>query len=400
MSRVKVSILSILVIVLAACSSTAPTPTPVASTVNVPAVVTASGKVLPTRWANLSFQSGGALIDLNVQAGDQVTAGDIIAQLDQADAQLAVSQAEAALAIARAQLAQIKANVRPEQITAAEEAVNAATANVQNATAQLAQLQAGARPAELAAAEADVSRTAAEVVFAQQAYDGVVDGRATAKEYGIPGGGLGVYEEKMRAQLTSIKAQHDLAVKRLAQVKAGATRNELNAARASVDAATAQQASAEAQLALLKAGSTTEAIAVAEAQVKQAEVALQTAQAQLAKAQLIAPFNGTIGTVYARSGELMSPGQSIVTVGDLTALRIETTDLSEADIARVREGALATVTFDALPGQTINGVVTRIAPMSTPGVSAVNYTVIVELDRIDPALRWGMTAFVDIQIGQ
>lgn len=400
MSRVKVSMLSILVIVLAACSSTAPTPTPVASTVNVPAVVTASGKVLPARWANLSFQTGGALIDLNVQSGDRVTAGDIIARLDEADAQLAVSQAEAALATARAQLAQIKAEVRPEQVTAAEEAVKAAEANVQNATAQLAQIQAGARPAELAAAEADVSRAAAEVVFAQQAYDGVVAGRATAKEYGIPGGGLGLYEEKMRAQLASIKAQHDLAVKRLAQVKAGATRNELNAARASVDAATAQQASAEAQLALLKAGSTTEAIAVVEAQVKQAEVALQMAQIQLAKAQLIAPFNGTIGTVYARSGELMLPGQTIVTLGDLTALRIETTDLSEADIARVREGAPATVTFDALPGKTINGTVTRIAPMSTPGVSAVNYTVIVELEQIDPALRWGMTAFVDIQIGQ
>ena len=104
--------------------------------------------------------------------------------------------------------------------------------------------------------------------------------------------------------------------------------------------------------------------------------------------------------VHVRSGELLLPGQSIVTLGDLTALHVETTDLSEADIARVREGAAVSVTFDALPGQTIKGTVTRIAPMSTPGQSAVNYTVIVELDQIDPALRWGMTAFVDVQIGQ
>jgi hypothetical protein len=28
----------------------------------------------------------------------------------------------------------------------------------------------------------------------------------------------------------------------------------------------------------------------------------------------------------------------------------------------------------------------------------VNYTVVVELDQLDPALKWGMTAFVDIQV--
>lgn len=396
----QILVLSFFVAVLTACSSAQPTPTPAAATVNVPAVVTASGKVLPTRWANLSFQTDGALIDLKVQTGDRVKAGDVLAQLGDVDAQLAVSQAEAALATAQAQLAQITAGARAEEITVAEQAVKAAEAHARSAAAQLAQLQAGAQPAERAAAEADVSRAAAEVVFAQQAYDGLLQGRATAKEYGIAGGGLGLAEEKMRAQLAAIKTQHEVAVKRLAQIKAGATQNELTAARAGVEAAQAQQASAQAQLALLQAGSTAEAIGLAEAQVTQAQVAVELAKAQRAKRQIVAPFDGTLGTVYARSGEWVSPGQSIVTVGDLGSLRIETTDLSEADIARVREGAAASVTFDALPGQTIKGTVTRIAPMSTPGVSAVNYTVIVELEQLDPALRWGMTAFVDIQIGQ
>lgn len=268
------------------------------------------------------------------------------------------------------------------------------------ATAQLAQAQAGTRPAERAAAEAAVVKAASDVKFAEIAYNGVLDGKATAKEYGIPVGGLGEAEEKMRAQLAAIRAAQDVAQKQLAQLKAGATQNELTAARANVEAAQAQQASAQAQLALLKAGSTAEAIAVAEAQVKQAQAAVEMAKAQMAKLQIVAPFDGTIGTVYARSGEWLSPGQASVTIGDLTSLRIETTDLSEADIARVREGAAASVTFDALPGQTFKGKVMRIAPMSTPGVSAVNYTVIVELEQLDPALRWGMTAFVDIQIAQ
>jgi HlyD family secretion protein len=104
--------------------------------------------------------------------------------------------------------------------------------------------------------------------------------------------------------------------------------------------------------------------------------------------------------VTVRSGELAQPGQPIVTLGNLGSLRVETTDLSETDIARVQEGQSVNVTFDALPGQTITGKVVRLAPMSTPGQSAVNYIVTVSLDEIDPALRWGMTAFVDVQVGQ
>ena len=86
--------------------------------------------------------------------------------------------------------------------------------------------------------------------------------------------------------------------------------------------------------------------------------------------------------------------------GDLSQLQIETTDLGEADVARVREGQSVQVTFDALPGKTFAGTVKRIAPMSTPGQSGVNYAVLVTLNEADPALRWGMTAFVDIQVNQ
>ncbi len=191
------------------------------------------------------------------------------------------------------------------------------------------------------------------------------------------------------------------AQKRIDQLKAGCHRRmNWRAASANIDAAKAQMEQAKAQLDLLKAGATAEQIAVAEAGVKQAQVAVDTAKAQLDKLQLIAPFDGTIGTVYVRSGELAQPGQSIVTLGNLGSLRVETTDLSETDIARVKEGQPVKVTFDALPGKTISGKVTRIAPMSTPGQSAVNYIVTVQLDEIDPALRWGMTAFVDVQVGQ
>jgi hypothetical protein len=53
------------------------------------------------------------------------------------------------------------------------------------------------------------------------------------------------------------------------------------------------------------------------------------------------------------------------------------------------------VTFDALPDTTISATIVRIADKSSEG-SGVNYTVILIPDELPPAIRWGMTAFVDV----
>ena len=393
-------VLSLLIVVLAACSS-APTPTPAASTSKqpLPAVVSASGKVLPEQWANLSLRAGGPIVALKVQSGDTVKAGDPIAQLDDVDAKLAVTQAEAALAMAQAQLAQLKAGARAEQISQAEQAVAQADAAWKGAQAQYAQLKSGARAADIAAAEAALAQAAAQRKVALDTHDKTMT-CFKVPNYGEICPGLGTSEEQARAALAAADEAYNAAQQRVDQLKAGATRNELAPAGANINAAQAQMEQAKAQLDLLKAGASPEQIAVAEAGVKQAQVALDSAKAQLDKLQLTAPFAGTIGTVYVRSDEIAQPGQPIVTLGNLGSLRVETTDLSETDIARVKEGQPVNVTFDALPGETITGKVVRIAPMSTPGQSAVNYVVTVSLNEIDPALRWGMTAFVDVQIGE
>jgi len=397
--------LFVLGVLLAACS-TAPstvTPTPSGAATTLPAVVSASGKVIPARWASLSLPVGGTIAEVKAQAGDQVKAKDVLVQLDDGDAKLQVAQAEAALAVAQAQLAQTKAAPQTERISVAEQAVKQATAAVQGAQAQLAQLRAGATKADLAAAEAAVAQAEAQRKVARDNYDTAtkcfnISRPGSPKDEICPS--LGTIEEQARAALNSAEQGYQAAVARVNQLNAGATRDQVAAAQANVASATAQRDAAQAQLDLLKAGASAEQIKVAEATVQQAQVAIDSAKAQLAKVQLLAPFDGTIGTVYARMGEAATPGQPVITIGDLGQLQIETTDLSEADVARIREGQTAQVTFDALPGRAFAGTVKRIAPMSTPGQSGVNYTVLVALDESDPALRWGMTAFVDIQVNQ
>jgi len=388
------------VAVLTACdqSSSAATPTPGAASTLIPAVVSASGKVVPVRWATLSYQTGGQITAVDVQTGDTVKQGDVLVQLNEADAKLQIAQTKAALAIAQAQVAELKAGPQPERVVAAEQTVKQAAAAVQAAQAQLAQLRAGTNAADLAAAQATIAQAEVQLKVARDNYDKVT------QCYDVPGKKdqvcptLGTVEEQARASLASAEQNYRAAVARLNQLKAGATKEQLDAARANVASAQAQQAAAQAQVDVLKAGTLPEQIAVAEAGVAQAQVALDTATAQLAKLQITAPFDGLVGMLHVRSGELATAGTPVVTLGEVDQLQIETTDLGEADVARVRVGAAAQITFDALPGKAFSGKVQRIAPMPATSQAGVNYTVVIQLDEIDPAVRWGMTAFVDIQV--
>ena len=196
-----------------------------------------------------------------------------------------------------------------------------------------------------------------------------------------------------QAQETLAKAQAALAESQVAQAQAAVAQSE-----ASVEGMKAQVAQAQAAVDRLKAGPSPEEVAVAEAFVARARETLVTAQESLGQAKLTAPFAGTVGMIHVQEGEEVLPGQPVLVTGDLTTLRVETTDLDEIDVARVQPGQLADLTFDALPEKTLRGRVVRVAPMSTPGQAAVSYAVIIEFEETDPALRWGMTAFVDIRV--
>ncbi len=351
-------------------------------------VVSASGTVVPARWARLSFKIGGRVEELAVEVGDEVVAGQILARLDAAELEHAVAQAEAGLALARANLAQVKAGAREEEIAAAEEAVAAAQANLEGAEASLARLLAGASEREIEIARLTWEQAKDALWGAQTERDGV-KGNPANPDYAVDAAEAAVASAEMAVKIAELQYE---------QVKAGPTEEEVRIARAQVDAARAQLERAKAQLALLRAGPTEEAVAAAEAQVRQAEAALAQARSALEDASLRAPFGGTVTAVPIREGEMVAPGLPVITIGDLSHLRIETTDLSEMDVAKVEVGQEVHITFDALPERSLRGRVSKIAPMATLEAGGTNYTVTIELEEQDPELRWGMTAFVDILV--
>jgi HlyD family secretion protein len=168
---------------------------------------------------------------------------------------------------------------------------------------------------------------------------------------------------------------------------------------ARVREAEANVAAAEIQVKYLKRVGTDERfLESAEADVERAQAILDSAKATLeSQSALVAPFDGTIISVDVAAGETVVPGRVAVLLGDLSKYQIETTDLSERDVARVKVGQTVNVSIEAL-GETFTGKVASIALVSSTLGGDVVYTVTIELDEQPQGLLWGMSADVEIQI--
>jgi RND family efflux transporter MFP subunit len=133
----------------------------------------------------------------------------------------------------------------------------------------------------------------------------------------------------------------------------------------------------------------------ADAKVQQAQAALEIAQADLAQGTLVAPYDGIVVSVTVIPGEFVQQNQVVVTLATLHTLQIETVDLSERDIPKVKIGDPASIFIEALNAD-IHGKVTSISPIANTLGGDVVYTVTVSLDEQPDGLLWGMTAEVTI----
>ncbi|MFK7804842.1 MAG: biotin/lipoyl-binding protein, partial [Anaerolineae bacterium] len=120
-----------------------------------------AGTVIPAEVISLSFISGGALIEVPVAVGSKVEAGEILARLDDADAQQAVAVAELNLKSAEAKVA---AMTEVGDMTAADINVAQAQLNLETAQENLADLtEWEPDPDEIALAEAQLASAQASL---------------------------------------------------------------------------------------------------------------------------------------------------------------------------------------------------------------------------------------------
>jgi HlyD family secretion protein len=154
---------------------------------------------------------------------------------------------------------------------------------------------------------------------------------------------------------------------------------------------------AQAQLDLLQAGTRSETVSAAEANLASAQAALKEAHAALSETELKAPFAGTVAEIAPVAGEQVGAGAVVMRLADLSAWQIETDDLTELDVVKVKADAPASLTFDALPGVQLTGRVVQIKPIGAEKQGDMTYTVVIRPDKHEDRLHWNMTATVTIE---
>ena len=448
MKRVLMAAVVVWVSLLAGCATKAePTATPRAQADYVP-VVSVTGELVPGQWAVVSAKSGGRVSSVLIEPGDVVSSGDSLVHLDTTDLGLSLRVAQQEVAAQQATLARLLAGSseqaaaradreNAQQISQAEISlrvkqrqleqalardpardVAAAQALVQQLESQLAQVRAQNPAAEVRVAQVELERAKIALDETQDEYNKALD--RPWEEQGIRDGWAKELEQvQLNQRAVQARLEGAQSVQRAHMLSQEALKAQIVAAQARLEQAMEAEEAYSATLSILDDEIEAARLALAhlqawenplrdvvmreeidqvEARLEQARWSVAQIEQQIQDAELRAPFAGTIGGVDVRAGELVSPGQPLITLGDLDTLRVETTDLDEIDVVQIQVGQEAAVTFDALPDRVVTGTVTRISPMAEPGSGGVHYTVVLELKEVDPVLRWGMTAFVDIEV--
>ncbi|MDI3288321.1 efflux RND transporter periplasmic adaptor subunit [Polyangium sp. 15x6] len=140
--------------------------------------------------------------------------------------------------------------------------------------------------------------------------------------------------------------------------------------------------------------------------LKAAQVTLGIARDKIRYTKITSPMEGTVIERNIDPGEVVVPGvqstfegRPLLTIADLSVLLVEV-DLNQIDAAKVRSGQKVTVTLDALPGETYEASITKIAPASVrrPGKDFEAFPVEARLERVDGKIKPGMTADVRIHV--
>jgi membrane fusion protein, multidrug efflux system len=298
-------------------------------------------------------QVGGTVLKVNVLENQPVKAGEVLAEIDRRDYQVAVDRARAELADAEANATAATTGIPLTEVTTAtgvrgaaggfEEAqagVNVAEQQIEAARAQLAAAQGRFREKQATAAKTarDVERLKSLVAkeeIAQQQFDAAV-GAADA------------------ARAAADAAQSDVASAQAAIAVAESRARQAQGTAAQAQAALQASRTGPQQLQVTRARAD-----VAKARVQQAQAALAQAELNLQRTSIVAPSDGVIGKKSIEAGQVIQPGQplfALVSLGDVWV----TANFKETQLRSVRPGQPVSVHVDAL-GESLNGHVDSIA---------------------------------------
>lgn len=353
----------------------------------------------------LAAEVSGRIVEMAVDQGDPVEAGQAVIKIDAALLEAQAQQIEAQIALAEAQLAQLQAPVPAEKVAIAQAAIALARAEKEAAyqtwqdtitlkdTPQQLNAQIDVTYSQIALIDLQIEqaaliRDALELrnSIAKDQWDLMqrgIDWSVTIPVIDFHKSGHHDFDEgdKQQASVQWNLATMDVwqgwvnyqnavdsrettlsRLYTLQTLKKDPLQADLQVKQAEADFNTKSAAIgvAQAELIQLNAGAPDSRIEVLEANLQSARAQLVTLAARLEKYTLTAPISGVVLAQVAHQGELAMPGAAMVTMADLREVTL-TVFVAASDYGRLREGQKVEVTVDSHPGQVFNGVISHIS---------------------------------------
>ena len=366
-----------------AAESTASTlQTATARTGNLVLEASGSGYLVASTETDVAFEIDGKVAEVDVKLGDKVTKGQLLAKLDDSNLQDKLDTATLAL----------KELTSPEAIANAELAITTAEANVITAQTAVNNQQYWQNTSLTQNYYASYVIAKDNLDKAQKAYD-----NAKVGEYINNANEANAYQSLYSAQQAYETAKYYYSLYSQAP-----TQRQVDAATATLDLDNAEVTNAKNYYAALTGGTVpTDATGANLKALRQAQLDVKTAQTNLDSATLYASMAGTVMTLTVTDGEAISSNTTIMTIDDLNQATIQFY-LDPSDWTNAKVGYEASVSFDALTGQTFTGKVTEIMPglVTVSGSSMVEGEAVLDKSVDEVGLPIGVSASIDVISGQ
>ncbi len=330
---------------------------------------------------------GGYITSIKVKDNQLVKAGDTIATVDDRELKIKVLQAEVALKNAEANLGLASANVGTANYN-----INSSDANVQ------------AQNASVSSAESSIV-TANENVVAQK----IRVGRATSdfNRY------KQLLDEKSitQQQFENAKAEKetDEALLKVAESQSATATKAADVVRKQMNAGSAQKNAVQSQYVTAQ-----KQTSVAQTLIEQRKAELDLAKLNLSYCAIIAPSNGEVSKKSVQLGQLVNPGQPLMTLVDNSNIWV-IANFKETQIGKMRVGDKVHLKVDAYKGKDFEGTIESFAgatggkfSLLPPDNSTGNFVKVVQRvptkitianpNDANAPLRPGMSVNVDVPV--
>ena len=339
MKKITLLTFILLALTVAACGKAPATP----QATQIPTVIAddtiiAEGRVEPIQYAKIAFNASGAISEVLVKEGQSVKKGDLLIRLgDESDTNYAAAQVE---------------------LVSAQKAWDDLLTS---------------RGADFAQAVIDL-KDAQEA--SQKAYDYLV---YLQNDKRIP-------QTETRRILTSTPYGYQYEYK-TKSLRGPAPEDWIVEAKNDLELKKAELEKAQLVYDHLKDGPDSEQLPLLQAR-------LDAAKAGVAAFSVIAPFDGVVAELNAKVGGSINAGEIAVTIADISSWTVVTTDVTEIDVVKLKEGQPVTIKLDAIPDTELKGEVLSIGQGYTENQGDIVYKVTILLTDQNPNMRWGMTAVV------